>query len=749
MDQKDYQNYKDYIEQIDLQRYWLVLKRRWLPGTLLALLCVLGAGFVAMRMKGGYKASGQVFIQRDRAAYLTGFGTELSTPEALDREANVIETQKQMIQSTPLLMSVVEALDLRNDEGELISPGTLRPGLSVETVTGTNILEVSYLSSDPEESAAIVNTLMDTFIEQNIQNNRSEARAAREFIEEQLPRNRDAVDRAAEALRDFKVRNDIVNLAEETQAVVGFLQSIDSNIQTLETQLAAAASRSSTLQNQLNLSATQAQDLVKLNSAESVQEVLASLGEVQTELAVQGATYTANHPVVSNLQRQKASLESLLDERVSDVIGQPYSRNVGDYEISEIEADLTSQLLQSEVERLSLGESIQELENSRISYIERSAVLPSLEREELQLLTDLETAQRDYDLLVSRLQDVRLAENQTLGTVQLQEQAIPPEDPVSDRSKQIKLILAGIGAGVLSGIALAFLLDLLDKSVKTAKDAEALLGDTLLGVIPRFGTAADGSSNLVTNTRGISPRVVTLSGTQPMISSAYQMLQANLKFIRSDHPLQMFVVTSSIAQEGKSEVCANLAVSMAQVGRRVLLIDADMRSPSQHHIWNVLNRVGLSHVLVGEGELGDALQTVAENVTLLPAGVVPPNPLALVDSERMANLMAQLASQYDYVILDSPPLIGAADAAVMGKMADGVLMIVRPRHVDSSSMLAAKSLLSRAEAEVLGFVANGINVNNEHDDYVSMTRSRFDLSPDEVTPVALGKSSKRDSISVR
>lgn len=749
MDQQEYQNYKDYIEQIDLQRYWLVLKRRWLPASALALLFILGAGALAMRQKGGYQASGQVFIQRDRTASLTGIGQELSTPEALGRESGVLATQTQLLQSTELLETVIESLDLRNEDGSLRSAASLRPGLEIDKISGTNILQVSYESPDPELSAAVVNTLMDAYVEKNIQNNRSEARAAREFIEEQLPEAREAVDRAAEAIRDFKVRNDIVDLAAESQAVVGLLENIEGSIRDLDTQLAAANSRANTLQSQLNLSPGQAQELAKLSSAESVRGVLNSLGDVQTQLAVEGATYTSNHPNVANLQRQQDALVSLLNERVTNVVGQPYSNNVGDYEFSPIETNLTADLLQAEVERQSLADSMQELEDARREYIRRSQVLPALEREQLQLNTELQTAQRDYDLLVSRLQEVRLAENQTLGTVQVQEQAVPPNNPVVDRARQLKLILAGIAAGVLSGVALAFLLDLLDKSIKTAKDAEALLGYTLLGVIPKFSTSAESphSSMLTgTNAGGISPRIVTLSNSQPLISSGYQMLQANLKFIRSDHPLRMFVVASSVAQEGKSEVCANLAVAMAQVGRRVLLIDADMRSPSQHRLWNVLNRIGLSHVLVGEGKLDEALQPVAENVTLLPAGVVPPNPLALVDSERMATLMEQLSAQYDYVIIDSPPLIGAADAAVLGKMADGVLLIVRPRQVDSSSALAAKSLLSRAGAEVLGFVANGIDVKNEHDDYVSMTRGRFDFISDEEERALAGRT---NSIGVR
>ena len=241
----------------------------------------------------------------------------------------------------------------------------------------------------------------------------------------------------------------------------------------LGTEFAAATTQVEALRDQLNLSAEQAQELMKLSSASSIQQVLTDLGQVQTQLAVEGATYTGNHPIVTNLQRQESALVSLLNERVTDVVGRSFSNDVGDYEFSPIEAQLTSDLLQAQVQQQAIANSIQSLEQDRLDYVRRSDVLPSLEREQLQLVTDLQTAQRDYDLLVSRLQEVRLAENQTLGTAQIQELAIPPENPVSNRSRQMKLLLAGIAAGVISGVALAFLLDLLDKSIKTAKDPVA------------------------------------------------------------------------------------------------------------------------------------------------------------------------------------------------------------------------------------------------------------------------------------
>ncbi|MEL6326245.1 MAG: CpsD/CapB family tyrosine-protein kinase, partial [Cyanobacteria bacterium J06626_23] len=172
------------------------------------------------------------------------------------------------------------------------------------------------------------------------------------------------------------------------------------------------------------------------------------------------------------------------------------------------------------------------------------------------------------------------------------------------------------------------------------------------------------------------------------------------------------------AGEGKSEVCANLAASIAQTNRRVLLVDGDMRSPQQHHLWNVLNATGLSHVLVGEGQLRDAVQPINENLSLLTAGVVPPNPLALIDSERMASLLATFNEQYDYVIIDTPALAGTADAAVLGSLADGILVVMRPRWVTYDGALSAKTLLTRSGANVLGIVANGADLKIESSEYV-------------------------------
>jgi capsular exopolysaccharide synthesis family protein len=195
------------------------------------------------------------------------------------------------------------------------------------------------------------------------------------------------------------------------------------------------------------------------------------------------------------------------------------------------------------------------------------------------------------------------------------------------------------------------------------------------------------------------------------------MIQANLKFLSSDKELKIIVVTSSVPKEGKSTISANLAAAMAQLGRRVLLVDADMRRPCQHHVWELTNAAGLSDVLVGQAEFGAAAFEVIDNLDVLASGVMPPNPLALLDSKRMASLIKDFSDKYDFVIIDAPPLILAADALTLSQMSDGILLVARPGVVDYASVNTAKEMLERSGQNVLGLVVNDVVSENKLGSY--------------------------------
>ncbi|NEQ29271.1 MAG: CpsD/CapB family tyrosine-protein kinase, partial [Microcoleus sp. SIO2G3] len=253
-------------------------------------------------------------------------------------------------------------------------------------------------------------------------------------------------------------------------------------------------------------------------------------------------------------------------------------------------------------------------------------------------------------------------------------------------------------------------LEATDKSIKTVDEAKELLGFTLLGVIPSLGkykksTRGNQESELI-------PRLFIRDIPRSPISESFRMLRANLKFTSADKELKVIVVTSSVPKEGKSTVAANLAIAMAQRERRVLLIDGDLHRPVQHHIWDLPNSPGLSNVIVGQAEIWTAIVQVMDNLDVLTSGVVPPSPASLLDSKRMAGLIESFAANYDFVIIDAPSLTVAADAATLGQMADGVLLVVRPGVVDSANAAFAKELLEKSGQNVLGQVANAVLPKN-------------------------------------
>jgi capsular exopolysaccharide synthesis family protein len=341
----------------------------------------------------------------------------------------------------------------------------------------------------------------------------------------------------------------------------------------------------------------------------------------------------------------------------------------------------------------------------------------------------LEAAQTTYETLLSRLQEIQVAENQNVGNARVITEADVPGLPIAPR--KVLNLAAGTIAGILLSIATAFLLDITDRSVKTLKEARELFGYTLLGVIPYVGKPGKFIS-LRAEDDSI-PRVVIRESPNFPVQEAYQMLQANLKFLSSDKELRTIVVTSSVRREGKSEVSANLAAALAQMKRRVLLVDADMRHPTQHHAWDLTNINGLSNLIVGQVKFSEAVQVVMPNLHVLTCGVVPPNPMVLLDSARMASLIEIFSKNYDFVIFDAPALAGIVDAAILGKMTDGILLVVRPGVVNSASANAAKEFLAQSGQNVLGVVVNGVNVKSESDSYFYyIKQEQVLLRPDNI-----------------
>ncbi|MEM9922291.1 MAG: polysaccharide biosynthesis tyrosine autokinase [Cyanobacteria bacterium P01_D01_bin.50] len=704
---------QNYSEEIDVQKYLLVLKRRWLiASSVFAAFAVLGV-FNWISQKPAYQATGKLMFRADKTSSLTGAGEEIGDLESIKREANALDTEAVVLKSEPIIKEVINSLNLKDENNQLLKPGSI--SISTGSIVGTDILKVSFTSEEPELAMNVVNNVMESYVKYNISSHRSKAIAARSFIEKQLPDSKKELSRTTEELRKFKQENKIVALEEETKESVELINDIDQELANAKSQFADVSARENEVSRQVNLPLNQAIDLTSLSQVKGVQEVLSELQKVQTELTTLRSRFTNVHPSIVDLEEKEASLNSLLQKRIVQSLGYQAQIDPGRLQIGQVKQNLASNFILLRSQRLGLAQKIDSLSKLRNIYKQRTDVIPNLEKKQKELQQRLLIAQKSYENLETRLQEIKVAESQTVGTASIVEYARKVNPSPQVQKRKFIITFGSLFVGFLLSIGSAYFVDLIDRRLKTAKEAENLFGYTLLGLIPKFDTSS--ISTVEDKITGVSERVIVATSPRTVIHEAYQMLQANLKFISLDKKVRSIVVTSSVTEEGKTEVAANLAAVMAQVGRRVLLVDADMRNPSQHHLWGLINSIGLSNVTVGENQLETAVQRITENLSVLTSGVMPPNPLALIDSERMTNFIEMLSSNYDYIVFDTPPLVGTAESAVLSQMVDGVLVVVRPGLVDSASANAAKSLLERSEANVLGIIASGVNIKHEPNNY--------------------------------
>jgi polysaccharide biosynthesis transport protein len=706
-------SHQDEQDLINFQQYWLTVKRRWLIiATIMG--SVFGVtGLVTFSQKPIYEAEGKLlFNKQNGVSSLTGVSEQLGQLSGVTNLSNPLETEAEIIRSNPITQKTIDELQLKDKLGQPLEIDDFLKNLKIKSIRGTDILELSYRSVNPQQATAIINRLMSAYLDNNVKTNRSEATAAREFLNKQLPLVEEKVTEAEAALRKFKEKYQVVSLEEEAKEGVKRLNELSGQITQLRAQLVDARTRSGALQNELELNKKQAMALSTLSQSRAVQQVLSEYQKVQDQLAVERSRFTDEHPVITNLLSKEQALKEQLEGRVNQTLGGSQAIPEQDLQIGELKQTLTANLVQVEVERLGLEGQVSVLMKAFVLYQARLRSLPKLEQQQLQLQRQLQIAQTTYEQMLKRLQEVQVVENQNVGNARIVSEALVPKQPVSPRIL-LNLALGGF-LGFFLAIGAALLLEAGDKSVKTLEEAQQLLDYPLLGTIPAF----DQKARLA---RGESiTELPVLNNPYSSVNAAFEMLQINLGFTFSDKELKVIVVSSSVMNEGKSFVAANLAVATAQMGRRVLLIDADMRRPHQHEIWQSPNLMGLSNVLVGQTNLAETAKEVVINLELLTSGTIPPNPAALLDSQRMNGLLQQAAQEYDCVIIDTPPLSVLADASIIGKMADGILLVARPSVVNSAAAKATKALLEHSRVPVLGMVVNCVTTdNNDYSYYYS------------------------------
>jgi polysaccharide biosynthesis transport protein len=713
----------------EIAQYWLVLKRRWLPATLVFAITTALAALWTQNQTEIFQAKGQVILKKtNRTSALlstvgnaTGGGGGIGELDGLTGSTPV-NTQAEILKSLTNVNGVLVELrdgkyknrpEIKQLNKFIKNSETFVQQLKVSPIKNTDILEVTFQNPSKEFTKDVVEKTMEVYIRDDQKNQRREAEAARKFVGQELPKIETEVKRAENDLRLFKEQYNVVDLPTESVKAVETITTLNKDITAASALLAAETSKLEGLKSLFggqDVQATIQSGLV--SESPGLQKSLKELQEVEAKIAIERTRFSDNDPSILNLKEKRQALVEVLQSRFKQsLVGNKFQGKVVELQPSGIQGNLISDFAKSSAQKTSLEKQVAALVYVVDAYKKRMNAIPQLEQQQNALGRKVDITRNNYKTLLSKLQEIEIAENQTLGNSRIQTHAELPQEPISP--KKLQNIAIGGFLGMFLGAATAFLLDSTDKRIKTSDEAKQLLpGYPILGQIPVFEKSRQLPK--LGKSTGRDPGQLVLTGmTTGLEGESFRMLQTNLQFLNADDSLRVVVVSSSQSGEGKSTVAANLSLAVAELGKRVLLIDADMRKPAQHQIWRQDNREGLSNVLSGQCSDESVTIEIQPNLFLLTAGVVPPNPVVLIDSIQMSNLIDEWSDNYDLVIIDAPPLTVAADAAILGTQAGGLVFVLRPGVADREAVEYAQEILTQSKLKVLGMVLNGVDLDKQ------------------------------------
>jgi capsular exopolysaccharide synthesis family protein len=574
-----------------------------------------------------------------------------------------------------------KTIDIQDSDAQLVSAFLSR--INVTPIRNSRLVDLNFMARDPELAALAVNTLADVYIEKKLETKLKAVKNAVLWLHERVDEERKKVEHAERKLLEYKEKK-------------GIFTDFSSDVEKIT-----------------------AQKLARLNA----QVIDAEAHRVEAETRYKQALALKKNPdmldsipeVLSNdLIREIKQMEVNLYKRISE-LSKKYGKNHPKMIAVQSEIDSLNERKHKEIQRV-----INSLRNEyQVALAKEKTLVQALSKQKKEsmelnqksiqygvLQREAESARHMYELLIKRFKETSLTEDMKTGNVRIVDPAEVPKYPIRPR-KKLNIFL-GIVFGLFMGIALAFTFEFLDNTLKNPEDIRNYLNVPYLGPVPSFDIEREDIEN---------PELITQYSPKSTASESYRGIRTSLLFSSADRPPKIILVTSAGPSEGKTLTSTNLAITMAQAGSRVVIVDCDMRKPKVHKMFGIGRDKGMSSVLVSN-ELENVLQDVIihsdiPNLDVIPCGPIPPNPSEIIGSQKMSRIMEKLQEQYDRIIVDSPPITAVTDATVLAKFVDGVMLVVHagvtPRQVVKTGLEQVQGV----DANVLGAVLNDVDTGKE------------------------------------
>jgi len=680
----------------------VIKNRKW--SVILPMLFTLGLALLyTFSTPPSYRADALVQIEREGAKIVTFGSTNRSSGVFDEGKDPFFRTRYEMLKSRVLSKKVIEELDLYSslapkkeessfsvsgikkllgfDSGAVNKPAApidynalFQKNLLIQAIDGTHLVSVIYEAPTAEGAKNVVTSLINNFIEVQIDTKSETGEYAKEFLSKQLSESRVRLRNSEEALIKYANDKGILSVDDKQTRDVKKLELLDAALVTAETRRTEAES--------LYLQMKRAGSVSTVLTNPVIGSLKATLVKLEGDYQEMLKTFKPNYPDMRRLQQQIGNAKSKLRQEMGNI-----QRSM--------EADFLAAKRQEQRIRTELSQFNRKMHNLQDSSLDYN----TLKRE-------VETNGKLYNSLLQRLEEVNVASAVNTSSISIVEPAVTPFERYRPKPK-LNVVL-GLFSGLLLGLALAFLREALDQRIKSAEDLQRISGLPVLGAIPRVSKSVARKAGLI-----------TLKSPRSAAAEAYRVLSTNMRLIAGKEDERVMLVTSARLEEGKSTTAANLACAYAQMGMKVLLVDADIRNSSLHTKLGISNKRGLTNYLKGEVDLVGITQTVKDiqGLYAITAGDYEENPITLLTHERMSYLTSQGASTFDYVIVDAPPVLGFADALILSSLASSTLIVAQEDNIDVRKIKTTLEQLGRVKNNVLGFLLINAKGNSDNKKY--------------------------------
>jgi len=690
-----------------LREYLRVLiKRKWTVIT-----CLVGIFMVvaiaSLRQTPVYEAIGRIAVNKADSNLIT-FKDSMPVMDYYD--PTDLDTEVRILQSDLLALQVIRQLNLDKRTNQKLPNlvadpmqadsahtttllGNFKGNLKVSLIPNTRIIEIHYRSTDASLAANAVNTLASTYVEQNFKTKFESTMQASDWLSKQLVDLQMKVETSQEKLVRYQKEHEILGIDEKQNIITAKLDELNKEMTSAE---------SDRMQKEAIYRLTQSSDPNAVASAVSADVTPGQVGSLldrlhgqQADLKIQIAELSTqlgpSYPKVAQLNNQLKEIDKQIQSETQKAI----EKLRGQY----MAAQQRENMLRDALEK----------QKQEANKLNESAIEYSL------LKRDVETNRTLYEGLLQKMKEAGVTAGLRSNNFRIVDAARVPNSPVEPnipRNLAFALVL-----GLTSGIALAFLLENMDNTVRTTEQAQIISALPALGMIPLGSKSSNNGSRPkrpeLTSSRE-AVELVTQARPQSQMAESYRALRTSLLLSNLGAPPKVIMVTSARPQEGKTTTSINSAIVLAQKGVRVLLIDADLRRPSVHKTLGMGPRSGLSNVLTGSATLEQAItpSPILPNLFVLSAGTPPPNPAELLASSNMKDVLTELRGQYDHIVLDTPPTLSVTDAVVLSPRVDAIILVIRSGQTTKQALRRARDILMQVNAHVTGVLLNAVDLSS-------------------------------------